>query len=634
MFQTNTFLEFIKNSDISSKIQDSVFNYCEHHHSFLCQCIYDYDVYRVVDVSGVDIHINAVWIDNNKESSLNFDIAVEVDAEVEGVYGKHHDHDCFNSHFWLLINCKGDLKNKLNDFKIVGIYEYDGKSKPKKPLSGDLVPIIKKEDYDTYATEILEKYYPEALNSAIRVDAEVLAKRMKLTIVEANITNDKSVFGQCFFNDTIEELYDSEGNTYKQEIKKGTILVDSFATFLYSFGSRSMTIAHECVHAYYHGKAFMFAQLFDKDLKFIGCKVNGGTQGLSTSPVYWMERQANGIAPCILMPFKAFQEYALKLIKDYHQIYGGNVIDLLPHVIEELAKTYDVTIYAAKKRLLDVGIHEAAGVNNWVDDKYIRPFYFAKGSLQKDETFTISIASFSHKLLFSNKDLFMDLLEGKYEFVENHIVLNDPIYIKKNHKGDLVLTEYARLNLDKCAVKFKCKAINNEYDNSLSTICYLCRDVSKEVEFDLQVTKNPNIIFSKEGQEKHTKHSENVNEIVKNISSMRFGEILKYLMGFLQISEKELSIDADVDERTIRRYLNGENKDPNKKTIVAIIRALDLPPRVSDIILKRAGISLVDGDVVDDAIVDVLMCFRESNYREVNRFFTMKTGEPLTKHKS
>ena len=208
------------------------------------------------------------------------------------------------------------------------------------------------------------------------------------------------------------------------------------------------------------------------------------------------------------------------------------------------------------------------------------------------------------------------------------------IYIKKNHKGDLVLTEYARLNLDKCAVKFKCKAINNEYDNSLSTICYLCRDVSKEVEFDLQVTKNPNIIFSKEGQEKHTKHSENVNEIVKNISSMRFGEILKYLMDFLQINEKELSIDADVDERTIRRYLNGENKDPNKKTIVAIIRALDLSSRVSDIILKRAGISLVDGDVVDDDIVDVLMSLRESNYREVNRFFTMKTGEPLTKHKS
>lgn len=61
-----------------------------------------------------------------------------------------------------------------------------------------MVPIIKKEDYDTYATEILEKYYPEALNSAIRVDAEALAKRMKLTIVEANITNDRSVFGQCF----------------------------------------------------------------------------------------------------------------------------------------------------------------------------------------------------------------------------------------------------------------------------------------------------------------------------------------------------------------------------------------------------------------------------------------------------
>lgn len=121
----------------------------------------------------------------------------------------------------------------------------------------------------------------------------------------------------------------------------------------------------------------------------------------------------------------------------------------------------------AYERLLDVGIHEAAGVDNWVDGKYSRPFHFAKGSLQKDETFTISTASFSHKLLLSNQELFMDLFEGKYVFVENHVVLNDPIYIKKNHNHDLVLTEYARLNLEKCAVKFKCKAVNQDYGVNL-----------------------------------------------------------------------------------------------------------------------------------------------------------------------
>lgn len=208
MFKQNTFLEFIKNSDIASKIQDGVFNYCEHHHSFLCDCIRDYDVYHVVDVSDVDTHINAVWIDDNKESSLDFDIAVEVDAEAEGVYGKHHNHDYFNSHFWLIINCYCDLKSKLNDFGIKSIYEYDGKSKPKKPLSGDLVPIIKKEN--TYATEILEKYYSEALKPLMKVDVEELVKHMGLNFLETNVTADRLVFGQCFFNDSVEELYDTK----------------------------------------------------------------------------------------------------------------------------------------------------------------------------------------------------------------------------------------------------------------------------------------------------------------------------------------------------------------------------------------------------------------------------------------
>lgn len=633
MIQTNTFLEFLKESNISNPIYDNVFNYCEHHHSFLCENIRGYDVYRVVEVTDVDLDFRHVWIDDTKESTINFDIAIEVNAEVEGVSGKYHDHDSYSASFWLLLSCYGDLKKKLKDLKIVGIYPYDGKSKPKKPLSGDLVPIIKKDDYDKYANEILEKFYPEALTNHVKVDVELLAKRMKLSIKEVNLTKDKSVFGQFFFNDSTTTLYDDRGNEVEEQIKKDTILVDPHATYLYSFGSWNMTVAHEIIHAYYHKKAFLFAQLFDDELTHIGCKVNGGTQGKETSPIYWMESQANGIAPYILMPTEPFRNFALQLIKDYHQMYGGNVIDLLPHVIEEIARTYDVTIYAAKKRLLDVGIHEAAGVNNWVDDGYTRPFTFAKGSLQKDETFTISTASFSSSLLLQS-DLMNGVYSGHYEFVENHVVLNDPKYIKKNKHGELILTEYARLNLDKCAVKFKCKQVNGEYNNNLGTICYLCRDFSKEVEFDLTVTKNPNIVLSEEGQAKHELHNKNVNEIIENISNKKFGEILSYLMDYLEISEKELSIDADIDERTIRRYLNGENKDPNKKTIVALVRALNVPPRVSDLILRRAGISLVGGDAVDDAIADVLMCFREANYKTVNRFFIQKTGEPLTKHKS
>ena len=161
-----------------------------------------------------------MWIDDAKDSTIIFDVAIEANAEVEGVPGKKHDRDSYTSSFWLLINCYGDLKNKLKDFKIVGIYPYDGKSTPQKTLSGDLVPIVKKENYDDHAIEMLEKFHLEVLKKPIKVDTEELAKRMHLTVVEANITADKSVFGQCFFNDSIVNLFDDDSVSYTKEIKK------------------------------------------------------------------------------------------------------------------------------------------------------------------------------------------------------------------------------------------------------------------------------------------------------------------------------------------------------------------------------------------------------------------------------
>src|SRR5690606_33586335 len=104
-------------------------------------------------------------------------------------------------------------------------------------------------------------------------------------------SSDNTIFGQIFFNDTEVQIYSRDRQLYeKRNFKKNTVLVDSNAAFLWSYGSRNMTIAHECVHSYFHREAFLFAQMFDENLSSIQCHVNGKMKGSeSNTAAKWME---------------------------------------------------------------------------------------------------------------------------------------------------------------------------------------------------------------------------------------------------------------------------------------------------------------------------------------------------------
>ncbi len=156
MAASNAFIEYLQNDDrCSDSIYNKIFEYCNYHKKLLCEKCDGYDVYRVVGVEDIDLDYKQVWIDDTPGTIIDFDIAIEVFAEVEGVSGKHHDHDSYTATFWVLVSCRGDLAKRMNDYAVIRVDEFDSRSKPKKPLSGDMVIIIKNEEYDRYADEIL-----------------------------------------------------------------------------------------------------------------------------------------------------------------------------------------------------------------------------------------------------------------------------------------------------------------------------------------------------------------------------------------------------------------------------------------------------------------------------------------------
>ncbi|NBK98249.1 MAG: XRE family transcriptional regulator [Erysipelotrichia bacterium] len=632
----NTFLEYLQGDKYYDIIYKAIFSWCCKNREVLLDRINGTDVSYIshIEEDELDLDFKNVWIDSKSDTRIDLDIAIDLSVCVEGVSGKHHDRDQYSSNLWVMIYCTGTMDKKLNDFRIIGVEEFN-KSKPKKPLSGDFVPYIKKSDYEDYAYEILDrfyfKYHPEASTDPMAIDTDELAARMGLKVINSSIAEDRSIFGQVYFADTEVDLYDStSGKTVKKFINKNTILVDEEAAYLRSFGSRNMTITHECVHSYFHRMAFQFAQMLNEDLHYIQCQVNGVMRtGRKNTVTEWMEIQANGLAPYILMPRSSVEPFVNSLFHQYDQQRISKV-GYIENVIREVASNYGVTDYAARKRLIDLGFEEAIGALNWVDDHYVRPYFFKKGSLSSNETFTVNYKDIYKKAISGT--IALDVLSNRFVYVDNHLCINDPKYIIKDLFGDLELTDYARLHMDECCVIFKYHTIHGFNEGSdFGLMCYLCRDCSKELEYDLEISSNPAKIVNDTNLEvRYRTHKENVEEVMTSIQNKSIKDILNFLLEYLDISIKEFEIDSGVNERTIRRYLNGENRVPNKKTVVAFLRTLNLPYKICEYALNQAGISFVSGNDEDDALISVLTGMRNASARQTNDFMFKLGFDPLT----
>ena len=328
---------------------------------------------RIDDFELYDMEIKSVRVENDENWKIKFDVIVEATFIMHEHFGSEgQDDECTE---WFLLCLGGDLAKNLNDTHVIFIEEYVGKRAFQSPMTDKLIPFIKNEEYDNKARGILKKYYPEALQSPVRINPEVFAKRIGLKVLSRAITEDKSVFGQIFFQNCNAELYDREkGCYYREPIRAKTILIDKDATFLYSFGTMNATVIHECVHYLLHHKAFLFAKLFDSSLSQFRCKIFGGQAEtiIDSKTTDDMEYQANTLAPRILMPSKQFTEKAQELIEKYKSAKNKpETIDVLEPVIEDLAQFFGVSKLSAKIRMIELGFEEATGTFIFLDGRYI-----------------------------------------------------------------------------------------------------------------------------------------------------------------------------------------------------------------------------------------------------------------------
>ena len=176
-----------------------------------------------------------------------------------------------------------------------------------------------------------------------------------------------------------------------------------------------------------------------------------------------MEWQANQLTPRIQMPSGPFRAKANEYIAQFmKETNARHEVDVMEMVIACLETAFGVSKQAAKIRLVELGFESAIGTYTFLDNHYVKPHAFRRGSLKVNQTFSISAQDAAIER-FCNPELKERTKNGDYLFIDNHYVYNAPLYVSREDNGQLTMTEYARTHMDECCLVFDMKVTSVLY---------------------------------------------------------------------------------------------------------------------------------------------------------------------------
>jgi len=481
------------------------------------------------------------------------------------------------------------------------VYNRQAQSKTNNLSNTNLVPIIAKDDFDGVAHAFLSEFYPEALKKLLPIDIIEIVRRMGLTVIKVQLSHNLTIFGKITFKDCKVDIWNAETHEHETiNVKGGTMLIDPNVYFMRNLGSYNNTIIHECIHWYKHRKHFWLKSIYhaDADFAVIKCPVFERPYlktNTKWSDLDWMEWQSNGIAPRILMPKNPTRNKIEELIQKHEAEYGrgkSQRLKVLQNTMQELAAFFNVSVLSAKIRMLDLGYKDAEGVSTYIDDHYIGNYAFDVESKDRNQTYCISLEDSLHQY-FINKDFQKIINSGKFVYVDGHYVLYDPKYISRLENGALCLTEYAKLHIHECCLRFDLVLnAKTRIDFSKFKDSVMFQDVS------VDYRRIPNF-----NQDKHNMELFNRNEDLKKFYNEVADELsVAFDMGqtFSQFAWKLIrhkkvnkQIFADrtlLSDAYFDRIKNNRLKtNPDIETVMAICIGLDLDGKIGEELLEKAG---------------------------------------------
>ncbi|HEO7638886.1 TPA: ImmA/IrrE family metallo-endopeptidase [Streptococcus agalactiae] len=480
------------------------------------------------------------------------------------------------------------------DIKNFRIYNTEFKSDQYKKsrnlkLSKDWVPYIRKKDFDDIAEKFLRKYYPQALTQPTPVPVETIVSEMGLSIHQEKLTIDNSVFGKMVFKDTDVEVIEDE-QLVSKHFNKGSILVDKDVVFKRNVGSYNNTVIHECVHWELHKVFHEVKMVLDKDHSQVSSwtEENLADSSMWTS-LDWMEWQANGIAPRILMP-KVQTRIKIRELFQTLTLVNPDISrsELVQEVVDNLATFFEVSRQAAKIRMIDLGFKEANGVYNYLDDRYMHNFAFELEAFDKGSSYTITSNDLCFEYCFNES--FRQIIDrNKFIYVDNHLCLKDKKFIYMTKDGP-IMTDYAYEHMDECCLIFKVKSKNfTSISNETYYDYVLNRGVTKESEIKadfVDILQNPSLMDQLPPLDM-MKLGKKISELLKELP-FEFSGTLRSHRKRKNCTQPFLAKLVGITERTLRDYETLEDNLPRLELTLSFCFALKLRPELSDDMIKKA----------------------------------------------
>lgn len=482
----------------------------------------------------------------------------------------------------------------------------------------DLVPVMRKEDYDLFATRFLKHFYPEALEIPTKLDISKIIRHSDLKYYSAVLDND--VLGVIYFADDEVNIIDKDGMKKNIAVHPGDVLINLNQANKRGIGATRNTFIHEAVHWFFHRNFFELRQLLDNEQTCTVCYRSSSDR--ERDEIAWMEKQARALTPRILMPKKQFLIKYREIKHDVeHAFSKHSKTEQMERIVNELAKFFGVSKESAKYRLTDLGIMSVIGVYNFIDGKYLNSFSFKEKFLSDHQTFILSYRSFS-RLTESNPGIRQSILEHKLIYINGMLIVNHPKYIKL-YGTKYTLTEYALNHAHECALVF---TIYQDYEDSLKSKdkCFFLFSSSSRHHHNASVDDDQlQVVMSK--VDENNVHFE--NHRCKMPSDL--GGTLKYHMKKCSFSQQDLAYESDVNEKYISQYTSNK-KRPTENEIIKMALAMRLSyPYLADLLYK-AGLPPICASGTDNSIlITYLMVQGRKNLEEAYKMLKTIEREDL-----